>query len=470
MHFMKYKKTIMIAMAIISITTLLGSSSTLFADETITPPIPTTVLDYKDMEYYIFTNPTEVNLTHIHSETTPDALTITKTDYYPSTNETKYRFQSNEFLIPTDFNPGIKTYTYQDTNTGQLYTIQIDLTNVVVPLSQLEQDYQNLQQNYTLLLEDYNTLNTTKNQLQENITTIQNILSQEYNLSNQNITSITETLLTNYIETNNTLNTTQQQLQDLQLILEDKNNTLQDAQHDYNILLSNYSNLLADYHELNNTLNTTQNTLMNKSIQLSQLERFKQDIDYGTNTFQFDGRLYRSQQSYENEIQQLKDDLGLTPSYIIIAIIITFLCVFYLAKNYYEKQQPTPQELQEYGYSPKAQQYDNFIIRTIMEKAGEITGRFKNKKPKTKTKPQPGPQPTPITEPTPQKTDETGLIGEKIDTLIHQQTQQTDTVNHYMKKTDDRIDTIETNVETIGEKIDNLQPKTDDKKQGKNNK
>lgn len=472
MIFMNYKKTLVIALAIISITTLLGSSS-LFADEITTPPLSTTTLDYKDMEYYIFNSPEQVNLTLIHTDTLTDALTIQKTDYYPSTNETKYKLTSNEINIPSDFNPEIKTFTYQDTNTGQLYHIQIDLNNVIVPMSQLEKDYQHLQENHTRLLTLYNTTNTTKNQLQENITTIQNILSQEYNLTDQTITTITDTLLTTYLETKNKLNLTQQQLDDLQIILETKNETLQKTHSDYTKLLSNYSTLLVDYHEINTTLNETKTNLMNKSMKLSQLERFKQDIDYGSGTFTFDGRMYRSQQSYETEIQKLEDDAGLVPSYIIMAVIITFLSVFYISKNYYEKQQPTPQELQEYGYSPKAQQYDNFIIRTIMEKAGEITGRFKNKK--TKTDSQPGPQPTPITEsiqqkPITPKTNETGLIGEKIDTLIQQQTQQTDTVNHYMKKTDKRIDTIENNVDNIRESIDNLQPKKNNKKQGKNKK
>jgi len=459
---MQKQKIIVIALAIISTTILLGSSN-LYATETTTPPLNTTTLEYKDYEYYLFNSPQEVNLTLIHAETTTNALTITKTDYYPSTNETKYKFSSNEITIPPDFNPGIKKYTVQNTATGQLYYIKIDFGQVLVPLSQLEKDYQHLQENHTQLLETYNTTNKTKKQLQENITSIQNTLSQEYNLTENSITTLTETLLNTYLETKQELNLTEQQIENLKITLETKNETIQHTNQDYQILLSNYSNLLAKYHQINETLNETTTNLMNKSMQLSKLQRFKQDIDYGTGSFTYDGRLYRSQQSYQNEIQKLEDDIGMTPSYIILAVIITFLGVYYFSKNYYEKAQPTPQELQEYGYSPKAQSYDNFIIRTIMEKAGEITGRFKKQK---QSQPQ---QPTYENTTTEQKTKNTG-VEEKIDTLIKQQTNQTDTVNHYMKKTDQRIDTIENNVDHIRESIDNLKPTKQKNNKGKNKK
>jgi hypothetical protein len=144
-----------------------------------------------------------------------------------------------------------------------------------------------------------------------------------------------------------------------------------------------------------------------------------------------------------------------------MAVFITVLAVYYFSKNYYEKQQPTAQEMQEYGYSPKAQKYDNFIIRSIMEKADDIKQRFGKKK-------QVRPAPSTLNEPEekttqhePEQKTENDSISDKIDVLIQN-------TNTYMEKNDERVGKIEDNVTSIRDAIDDLNNETKSKtKKGK---
>jgi len=417
---MKNKKIMMITLVIISI--LIPISSSILANN-VNPAEETITLSYRDYQYYSFNSPQQVNLSYISSNIQPEALTITKQNYYPSSNETKYLFTSNQITIESDFIPEIKTFIYQDINTGQLYNIKIDMTTVTVPSSNLAEQYQNLTQNYTLLENEYHNLTDEINDLEEQYTSL-----------------------------NNTLHETEEELQTTAALLEEKQITLQNTTENYSTLKQNYTTLLTTYNETQKELNNTLATLMNKSRNLSILERFKNDIDStSTRSFMYNGESYKSKYAYEKEILQKNDELGMIPSYLIMAIILTFLITYMIVKNIYEKNNPTPAELAEQGYSPKAQKYNNFIIGKLSEKADEIKKRLNAKQHYWNQ------------EKTEEKTSEKPSMDDKIDRLLA----STGGIKQDVTSMKDEITDIRTNVDTLDKRVNEIDSKKNKKSKKK---
>jgi len=98
-------------------------------------PITKTTLDYKEIDYLLFTSNTIVNLTYIDSELPSNSLTLDSKEYYPASNETKYKATSNTITPSSWMTPETKPFYYQDTNTGQIYIINIDYNSITPPPS-----------------------------------------------------------------------------------------------------------------------------------------------------------------------------------------------------------------------------------------------------------------------------------------------------------------------------------------------
>jgi hypothetical protein len=297
------------------------------------------------------------------------------------------------------------------------------MTIVDVPSSNLAEQYQNLTQNYTLLENEYNNLTDEINDLEEQ-----------------------------YASLNNSLHETEEELQTTASLLEEKKISLQNTSENYSVLQKNYTALLTTYNETQKELNNTLNTLMNKSRNLSILERFKNDIDStSTRSFMYDGESYKSKYAYEQQIQQKNDELGMIPSYIIMAIILTFLVTYMIVKNIYEKNNPTPAELAEQGYSPKAQKYNNFIIEKLSEKKDEIIKRLNAKQHywnQDKNK---------------EKTTEKTSMDDKIDRLLA----STGGIKQEVTSMKDEITDIRSHVDTLDKQVNKIGSKKNKKQKKK---
>jgi hypothetical protein len=345
-------------------------------------------IDYLDYEYIIFSSPLEVNLSFIMSTTDQNTISMIKQQYYPMENETKYKMISNRFTSTYDFNPIIHTYLYQDNNTGQLYTVSIDFTNIEVPESplqlgynKLQKQYENLSRNYTELrnlsiniistLEGLNqTLTNFNNSTRVNMTTKLNILYSEYNLLYSNI-SILEI----------TLNTTRS---DYEKIYEN-----------YTIISEEYIILREQYQKINQTLNKTQRNLAENQSKIENLSRnissfrgFIENLDTPRDVIPnpVTGDYSKTFYSYKQELKKKNNELGMTPVWVGLSVFIVFLIMFFFFLTYINRLRPSPIDQAGMGYTPDAQEYDDFITReTNKTWAEKIKNLIPGKKTRVKT-------------------------------------------------------------------------------------
>jgi hypothetical protein len=347
---------------------LLGSHTT-HAD-TVNPPILLTTLDYLDYEYILIEDTDWVNLTYINSEYTQASLTVEKIEFYdnhPMDNETKYRFTSNIIDPDHTFTPSLKTYTYQDINTGQLYTIIIDFTNIVPPISPLQQTYDILLLNYTNLQQNYGVFMHSYN----NMTTLINNSLQ---------------LISDYNNAFNTLNS----LIDTHTILTNDYNRLESDCNNLTILCVNIS---SDYNLTNTTLECireqlrqNRSKLENISLNISYYKACLDDILHSKKTDAYlspTKQYIRTNYDFNKEIDDLKHWNGLWPTICFVLVIITVLLMFGFYVIQKSKLKPSNVEMEESGYSPLADKHDNMIYNVMRKGKHIITdNRFlkKNKK------------------------------------------------------------------------------------------
>lgn len=375
---MEKKTIVMVAVAIITLTGIMNATT----PAEITSSINLTDINYLDYEYVLISSSQEVNLTYITSDYIESALSIKKTNYYPAENKTKYQITSNTITPDYTFTPTIKTYIYQDENTGQLYHINMDCTVIIPPtspteqqLNQLQTDFENLITNYTQLIDDTANYTLLLNQLNETLT--------EYNdsalLTMHEKTSMLYDQYTHYYREYNTY-------YEEYTTLYEEHETLKNQKSNLQTL---YQNLTLAYNQMNTTLNETTTTLKNKTtklnetrLNLSKYEAFARNLQ-GTGSQSYLGigdyqGWYSTPFFYEEQIDELEKANGMIPMYIIVSIAITFLLCFIFISIYIKKIRVGPIEYDQMKYLPTSQKYDNYIIEKAMNLTKNMGKNTKN--------------------------------------------------------------------------------------------
>jgi len=340
---------------IIIIGLVINSTMLIACADDVTTPIDMGTIPYRDFEYIMFTSNEEVDLNFVSSEYfNSDALTVQNIDYYPSTNETKYKFTSNDIVPDSWFTSGDVDFIYQDMNTGQLYKIIIDYTGIEIPESYWESSFKKLNNSYSQICLNYTVLNDTYNVLKNISNHINDTLQNYKNCMNQSIDKNVELLLNEY-------NNLDVEIGFIRIELD----RLQEIENNFNELTKSYSTLLNDYDSINESYNTTYNNMMNYSTQLSGYKSFEDKINNGISGFYFKDRYYRTKNSYNTEIKKLEESLGLTPFYIILAVILTIVFAFFIANKHIQKLKKPFDE--ETSIDEKANRFNIHLLSKLKE-------------------------------------------------------------------------------------------------------
>jgi len=326
------KNKILIITAIL----LISCSMQAFAIEN---PVNKGTIDYRDFEYIIFEDDNQVNLTFVESEDfDSNALTVQKIEYYPDTNETKYKFTSEEISPEPWFIPGEKDFIYQDYNSGQLYIISVDYSGIEVPLSDEEIELIETQDNLTNLTARYGELLDLYEQLSNSTTQINETLSLYRDFVNETLEESIDNLYQEFLELKDDLDTKKDYIKNLEGLYENLTNDYNETTNNFNEMTIQYLDLKEEYAVLNESFNLTYNDLLDKGAALSEYENFKERILGHGETFYFKGRNYRTLISYQREIKKLQDEVGWTPIYVVLSVALTFLICFLLYKRQKSKE------------------------------------------------------------------------------------------------------------------------------------
>ena len=297
-------------------------------------PIDLGTLSYQDYEYITISSDHEINIDFIYTDLNETDLLVEKIEFYPSTNETKYRFTSQEITPDFWFVPGTYDYIYQDIASGQLYTVSVDYASVVPPDNPYEVLYDALTLDYGYLNTSYNNLSTTYINTNESY----NLLSQDMiNLSSEHNTTI---------------------------------DLLDDKTTEFNNILQAHINLTQHFNNFNDTYNATMAENEMWILRVGNLNKYNDTFYKNMNsgyesTFYFNGREWTTPAGYEQQIQGLKGDIGLIPLYVILFSCITALVAWVIYKKQINKQIPSPLELErDIGYSPESNKIDRFVNGT----------------------------------------------------------------------------------------------------------
>jgi len=364
---MKINKYIII---ILLVSVFLGSCTTTYAIES---PINKGTIDYRDYEYIMFTGNESVDLVFIESDIPSDSLSIEYIDFYPADNETKYRVTSNILSVEYWFIPGVYPLYYQDINTGQIYSINIDLNNINIPDNPLQKPLLELQENYSQLMLDYDNLIMSYDEKISLIENINSTLGLYTNISGYNLSNITKMLYDEYLYINENLDKAYQEINSISILLNETTDDLESLQLLYDSLIIENNELMMQYMELNQTYNTTYNQLLDTGRNLSVYKNFIDDLTgYSSRSIYFQGAYYMPLNYYKGRINQLESDLNLTPAWIFLAIVITFLVMFMIFRYIYNKETPEPFEIEsDFGYDKDAQKMDAYSL------TGKIFNTFK---------------------------------------------------------------------------------------------
>ena len=336
------------------------------SSEAVDSPIILTTIDYQEMEYILIeSNNGEIDLNYVSSDSFgPDAITLEKTDYYPSTNETKYRVTSNN-INPCFYDTAdTKDFIYQDVNTGQLYIIIVDYTGIEIPTYVFETMYYDLHENYSDLYHDNNELQDNY----DNLTSLSEYINSSINnvinnSENYSLSEKTDLLIDEYESLKNGMNNTENDYFNLKnsydvLISQLDNNTV-----NLSNMTDRYLDLKMEYEELNISNMINYSKMFDYSSELSEYKLFYDKTQAFQDSFYWDDTSYRTFYSYQNEIESLKGDIGMIPIYIAIAVLTTALIAYLLSyRRIYELKQPFKQEL---GHSEEAQSYTKYLASRI---------------------------------------------------------------------------------------------------------
>lgn len=420
------KKTMIIKISIMFI--ILSCCTTVTA---VNPPIHKTTLDYQEYEYISFDSSDHVNLTFISSESFDHtAILVEKIMFYPTMNSTKYKFTSTPVTPSYKFTPGIKKFIYQDVNTGQLYSINIDYSNIQIPQHPAEELYTQLQTQHISLTDKYNNLLNNYTTLNQTLHNISQILALYTNLTNTTYEQVTMMIYNDTITLKNNINQLNQQIQQLKNQYTNIYNMYNHTEEAYNDLYQEYTELDEDYINLTETYKILESDYQNKTFLFSQYQLFERNMHSYQDIFYYNGKQYHTLYYYQNRVEQLENENNMLPVYILLAIIITILCCYLLYRQILKQKPLSPIEMDtDYNYPREASIFDRFSM-------GNLKKHFKNHTTTQQT-----------TEPI------------ELEPVIEE-----DKYNIIKKELDNKIMNIEYNITNIEKNIDKLLKKTGEKK------
>lgn len=265
-------------------------------------------IKYESFMQTSISSPTEVNFTLIYSTMDESTLTINKIGFIPSLNETKFVFTSNA-VDPKWWwtNLSIEPFIFQDKNTLELYKIYIDYSDVEVPPIPSDIELDELQIIF----------NDTFNSLQQSMINLTNI-SEQYNLTIDELMQLRyyyNNTFDNYTNLGVDYNKTLLEMAKLNINLTEITNKYVGMYDAFNRSSANASLYIDFYNQMLSTWNT-----------------FWFANDYGNNQ-------YRTIHSYEKEIENQKNVLGMFPAYIFFSITVTMIFTLMFAfKRWGEKK------------------------------------------------------------------------------------------------------------------------------------
>ena len=355
----------------------LGSCSIVGA---VSDPIDHITINYRDFEYTMFDSNQSVDLVYINSEMPQNALNVQYIEFYPSTNETKYKLTSNDITANPWFTPGVSSFYYQDLNSGQVYKLNVDYSGIEIPLSDTQINLMNLQENYTNLLFEYNNLTSIYENLTNDFEVINTTLSNYTNMTNQSMTDVTKQLVHDYNNVTIELNKAFEEINTIAGQLNETTNMFDELTLNYEDLQSNYNNLNDSYNILNETYNTTYNGLLEMGKNFSEYKLFVEQLtSYDSSGVYFQGAYYYPFAYYNNEIERLETDLAIQPAFIILSVIVTIIVCVLIAKKYIKSSQLPYEE--EIDITEKEQKFNNFFI----DKLKDVFTLRQRKKPEKST-------------------------------------------------------------------------------------
>jgi len=409
--------------------------SCIMTAEAVENPITLGTIDYLEIEYFMIDSDNEVDLVYIESELPSQYLAIEKTQYYPSTNETKYKATSNVIINPDpNMIPEVKSYQFQDLNSGQIYIINVDYTSLEIPLSNTEQELINLLENYTNLQDNYAELFIEYGNLTNQWNIINNTLSEYTNLTGKKLTNVTQDLLLEYNTVKEDMNQAFDDLAELYSHYNVTKTELDAMKTEYDELLIQHSDLMALYHDLNESYNMSCNRVLELGSNLSEYINFKDHLDSPMQSgFYFKNNYYYPTSYYRNQINKLEGDLGMYPAYLFLAVFLTLLICFIVARRYVNNlKEPFTEDV---NYSEKAQKYDNFIL-------GKLKDTFSLKRtPKTVTA-DPIVKPETIGKQKPDDNDGKEILDEKIQEIQEDTDEKFEQIKQDMAQLHESIDKI----------------------------
>ncbi len=282
-------------------------------------------VEYRDYSYKYFDG--SVNIVFVFSVIGEEHISIERI-YDNVENETRYKFISHEIVDPEwwmNFTDDVLFY-YQMVENSTIYKISVNYSEVEIPLSPWETDLISLEENHTILIESMSILSTN--------------YSSVFGSYNSTLASL-EAKITEF--------------------------NVKSAAFDN--LFSLHSSMLGDINLLNASLdnmtrryNNTYNLLIDAGKNLSYYRMFFDGMTGYKDGFWFDNVYYLTVDENANIVRGLKDELGVTPLYTILAIALTALILFFLFRVMSGKKNPTAIELErDYNYTPESRAIDNFV-------------------------------------------------------------------------------------------------------------
>ncbi len=296
------RRYMLIAVAIIGI---ISWSQTINATEIILPG--TGVIDYgtyrKDVTFS-----GNVNLDYVYSSIDEDAMTIELWEPYNSTTNTvRYMFTSEAYYPEYWEHLDQEPFIYQDNNSGDLYILYINMSEIEIPEDPWKTGYINLSRNYN---ETWNELNIT----------IHNLTTARENL---------ELFISLYENASYELNITSEE----KGILED-------------LLFTKIGKIAGLESDLNDTKITRDNAMANATVYrrfFNEMNSYKADF-----SFKLGGESDSYTTIYEYEIteERLENQIAGFPIILIFSIAVTMTLSFMIGYWKWSSKRSTSEEVE----------------------------------------------------------------------------------------------------------------------------
>lgn len=314
-------------------------------------------IQYQDYKQINIPGTTEIQLIFITSIMNESDLTVQNLGFVPSMNYTRYLLTSNTITPTFHMKNTSLSYYYQDMFSLQLYKIDIDYNDLVIPVNPVLVNNTILKTKCLDLMS--NISNQTKNI--ENMTKNYNILNESYNQ-----------LYTDY---NNTMN------------------MLNNSENERDILINNLLMMTKQRNDNRTKYNETKNSMITQLGNLTNLENFYNKIKYVFLSIgvyiPYDATISDTGIIIEDETFNLNERSdgyyhlsSLFPFGIILAIIITFTITMMITyMKWRANRSLSDMELNhKFGYTPLSKKFDSFFqsLGKIKNKAHNIRSNDKN--------------------------------------------------------------------------------------------